>query len=76
MVITIGERLMITWPEGKLRTARKPHRCDYMLAGGKRCEHIIQTKEAYFDPMESNPECAGGLGGFRYCHLHFGDQDL
>jgi len=69
-MIEIGENWMTCWPEGKVRTARKQHRCDYIKRGGLRCAHVIAPGEHYFDPGDSNPESAGGFGGFRYCLNH------
>ena len=43
------------------------------MAGGIRCSHIIEPGEQYFDPGDSNPESAGGYGGYRYCREHLGD---
>jgi hypothetical protein len=61
------------WPQGKLRTARKSHRCDYSMGGGFRCKHVIEKKELYFDPGDSNPDSAGGFGNFRYCLQDHGE---
>jgi len=60
-----------TWPNGQWRRkGRKACRCDFQFGGGIRCDHVIQSGEMYYDPGESNPENAGGFGGYRYCSIH------
>ena len=58
-----------TWPEAKLRQARKPHRCDNSV-----CRTAIAAGEQYIDPGDSNPDSAGGFGGYRYCLRCAGGQ--
>lgn len=56
---------------GHIRFARKRGKCDYILGGGISCSRIIEKGDQYFDPGESNPDCAGGFGGYRFCQEHF-----
>ena len=55
-------RARLTWPEARIRTARVEHRCDNHV-----CRRTIGAKEWYIDPGDSNPDSAGGFGGYRYC---------
>lgn len=57
-----------TWPAGKVRKARKEHRCDYNRGWPLgMCTATIRKGDDYFDPGDSNPARAGGFGGYRYC---------
>lgn len=47
-------------PHYRFRRARQVHHCD-------NCHCELPKGELYVDPMESNPERAGGYGGYRYC---------
>lgn len=58
------------YPNGKFRRARKDHRCDYGPPA-RPCPTTIRRGELYFDPLESNPDRAGGFGGFRFCINHW-----
>ena len=60
-----------TWPNARLATARKAHLCDYDMAGGLRCRTPIWPGDSYLDPGDSNLDCAGGFGGYRFCPRHF-----
>lgn len=59
------------WLKGaRVRTARKPHRCDYwrgLLSGG-RCPRVIQPGEQYVEGERN--DTAGGFGTDRYCLEH------
>jgi hypothetical protein len=50
----------------KIKTARKEGPCQY----GGGCKIRIKPGDKYIDPGESNPESAGGYGGYRYCMAH------
>lgn len=49
-----------TWPYAHFVTARKQYRCD-------NCPGVIAPGTQYLDPGDSNPDRAGGFGGYRYC---------
>jgi hypothetical protein len=51
-----------TWPQARLRRARKWHRCDNIL-----CGQLIAVGRHYIDPGGANPDSARGFGGYRYC---------
>jgi hypothetical protein len=65
------ERARETCPMAKLRKARKEHHCD-----NPTCKRPIAKREPYIDPGDSNPDCAGGFGGFRFCVICAGDSPL
>ena len=69
-MVTVSARFLDVWPSARIVRARKPHRSDYMLSGGKRCTGYISKGQSYIDPGEANPDNAGGFGCYRYCLMH------
>mgnify|MGYP001615881635 CR=1 FL=1 len=61
-----------TWPYARLVTAKKLHHCIYANGPTGLCKRAILPGDQYIDPGESNPDSAGGFGGYRYCLIHFG----